>query len=136
MAVEMSEKEERYWNSLNTPLLSHTKSCLCSECKVLRIKRKYNIREKSAMEEAERRRELFEQLESLGVNIQRESKKSNAEVTQNSQKVAEISNKMIFKNENIISDSDDIIKNDEKNRLIIEEENRRKIKAQLQNLGF
>ncbi|MDR0289051.1 MAG: hypothetical protein LBH78_03305 [Rickettsiales bacterium] len=136
MAVEMSEKEERYWNSLNTPLLSHTKSCLCSECKVLRIKRKYNIREKSAMEEAERRRELFEQLESLGVNIQRESKKSNADVTQNSQKVAEISNKTIFKNENIISDSDDIIKNDEKNRLIIEEENRRKIKAQLQNLGF
>lgn len=136
MAVEMSEKEERYWNSLDTPLLSHTKSCLCSECKVLRIKRKYNIREKSATEEAEKRREIFEQLESLGVMVQRESKKSNEYIPQNGQKVAEIPNKMIFKNENITSDSDVIIRNEERNRSIIEEENRRKIKAQLQNLGF
>lgn len=76
----MSEKEERYWNSLDTPLLSHTKSCLCSECKVLRIKRKYNIREKSATEESERRRELFEQLKSLGVSVDQEPLKNDVSV--------------------------------------------------------
>ncbi|GAA3266762.1 hypothetical protein [Lactococcus lactis] len=136
MAVEMSEKEERYWNSLDTPLLSHTKSCLCSECKVLRIKRKYNIREKSATEESERRRELFEQLKSLGVNVDQEPIKNDVSVSRNSQKVAEISNEMKPQNENIVSNFDDIIKKEEGDRSIIEEENRRKIEAQLKKLGL
>lgn len=132
----MSEKEERYWNSLDTPLLSHTKSCLCSECKVLRIKRKYNIREKSATEESERRRELFEQLKSLGVNVDQEPIKNDVSVSRNSQKVAEISNEMKPQNENIVSNFDDIIKKEEGDRSIIEEENRRKIEAQLKKLGL
>ena len=136
MAVEMSEKEERYWNSLDTPLLSHTKSCLCSECKVLRIKRKYNIREKSATEESERRRELFEQLKSLGVSVDQEPIKNDVSVSRNSQKVAEISNEMKPENENIVSNFDDIIKKEEGDRSIIEEENRRKIEAQLKKLGL
>lgn len=136
MAVEMSEKEERYWNSLDTPLLSHTKSCLCSECKVLRIKRKYNIREKSATEESERRRELFEQLKSLGVSVDQEPLKNDVSVSRNSQKVAEFSNEMKPKNENIVSNFDDIIKKEEGDRSIIEEENRRKIEAQLKKFGL
>ncbi|WDA67464.1 hypothetical protein [Lactococcus lactis] len=136
MAVEMSEKEERYWNSLDTPLLSHTKSCLCAECKVLRIKRKYNIREKSATEESERRRELFEQLKSLGVSVDQEPIKKDVNVSRNSQKVAEISNEMKPQNENIVSNFDDTIKKEEGDRSIIEEENRRKIEAQLKKLGL
>lgn len=132
----MSEKEERYWNSLDTPLLSHTKSCLCSECKVLRIKRKYNIREKSATEESERRRELFEQLKSLGVSVDQEPLKNDVSVSRNSQKVAEFSNEMKPKNENIVSNFDDIIKKEEGDRSIIEEENRRKIEAQLKKFGL